>query len=260
MDNPRFALRTCNLAMPAWLSVQMAAACFWIVRRRCVYISFETWVDRRKWENHHAVWPSNTGTRLQAADIFRFDWFSKAVASVFTVPSIFCASVSSLSSSPDMKGTTLSIISILLTPGYPAPEIACIVTTETWSTGPNCAWMAANGMTMPMTAQLELQTRKPFSCPLIFCWCGIRSRCWRLTVGTTSGTSGSLRWFFALENTAKPACVNSSSRTLLSVYPLEEWVKACLADVPSYAAIKAWEDNIAAFKSGRLAFTNRQIS
>ena len=47
------------------------------------------------------------------------------------------ASVSILSSSPEMNGTTLSIMSSEATPGYPAPLRACIVVTITCFR-PNC--------------------------------------------------------------------------------------------------------------------------
>ena len=57
---------------------------------------------------------------------------------------------------------------------YPPPLIACKVVTEAQSIGPNCV-RAAKGTTMPMTAQLELQTKVP----VVFWddrWCGMRSR------------------------------------------------------------------------------------
>ena len=59
---------------------------------------------------------------LQEAETLTL-WLMKPVAWAFTSPRIFCASISSLSSSPEMKGTTLSRMSMLLTPGYPAPDI-----------------------------------------------------------------------------------------------------------------------------------------
>ena len=64
-------------------------------------------------------WPYSRWRRvhlLHAADILT-DWSSKAERSLLTVPSILRASGSILSSSPEMKGTTLSRMSILLTPG-----------------------------------------------------------------------------------------------------------------------------------------------
>ena len=49
---------------------------------------------------------------------------ASSMARPASFPRIFRVSVSSLSSSPEMKGTTLSRIAIEETPGIPAPEIA----------------------------------------------------------------------------------------------------------------------------------------
>ncbi len=46
----------------------------------------------------------------------------------------------------------LSIMSIDETPVYPAPDNAWSVTTLASEMGPNFAWRAANGTTIPITA------------------------------------------------------------------------------------------------------------
>src|SRR4030042_192223 len=57
-----------------------------------------------------AMWPSETGTRLQCADIFILP--SGTILPPLTLPSIFKGSTSDLSSSPASDGRTLSIRSI----------------------------------------------------------------------------------------------------------------------------------------------------
>src|SRR5439155_695700 len=73
-----------------------------------------------------SVWPARTETRLQCAE-------NENSASTKRFPSQrprnFLLSDSIFSSSSEMKGTTLSSASSEATPGYPAPEIACMVVT-----------------------------------------------------------------------------------------------------------------------------------
>src|ERR1700761_1853621 len=72
--------------------------------------------------------PSLTGTRIHVAFIevdvaFVIDF-------PFNMPQIFIGSRSDLSSSPGIKGLTLSAISGQVSNVLPAPEIACRLTTE----------------------------------------------------------------------------------------------------------------------------------
>ena len=59
--------------------------------------------------------------------------------------------------------------------------------------------------------QLALQTMKPFESGLALCCAHTRSICAGLASGTINGTSGSMRWFRALLNTAAPCFLKASS-------------------------------------------------
>ena len=69
--------------------------------------------------------------------------------------------ISIFSSSPPMYGTTLSCMSIDDTPGYPAPEIACIVLTSMQSSGPKASSRAFSGTTIPVVEQLAFASIQP---------------------------------------------------------------------------------------------------
>jgi len=75
-----------------------------------------------------SVCPSITGTLVVCA-------LTTIGCGVTRVPSscprIFCVSLSIFSSSPEIAGTTLPMMSSEATPGYPAPDTACIVVTIT---------------------------------------------------------------------------------------------------------------------------------
>src|SRR5579871_5992266 len=145
------------------------------------------------------VCPSTTGTRLQCA--LTFDARSSTEWPVKS-PRIFCVSCSIFSSSPPMNGITLALMSMEGTPGYPAPEIACMVVTITRRM-PN-GFSAASAITRTMVEQLGLVTIAP---PHPRCWrcCGMSFKCDALISGTRSGTSASMRWLRELDTTMWPA-------------------------------------------------------
>src|SRR3989338_1033721 len=78
----------------------------------------------------HAMWPSITGTLLQCAEISKDSSYAILFPSI--LPRIFLGSSSDFSSSPLINGITLSNISNDETPGWPAPETACIVVMTTF--------------------------------------------------------------------------------------------------------------------------------
>src|SRR5689334_24665921 len=107
-----------------------------------------------------------------------------------------------------MYGTTLPTISMEATPGYPAPETACIVETIT-DLMPNRT-KGARAMVKTMVEQFGLVTIAPCQ-PRFFRWTGMTERCPGLISGTSSGTSASIRWLREFETTMCPAWANSCS-------------------------------------------------
>lgn len=112
----------------------------------------------------HSVCPSSTGTLLQAAETRKGCSACKSndVESEVIPPRIFVNSHSILASSPWMFGTMLSRMSRDETPGYPAPEIACIVVIMTHSRGPKAFSRALRGIETPVVEQFALVTMNPF--------------------------------------------------------------------------------------------------
>jgi hypothetical protein len=102
------------------------------------------------------VWPSTTATRLQWA-LMRAG--SGSMWSPRNSPRIFCVSCSIFSSSLPMKGITLPTMSMEGTPGYPAPEMACMV-VATILVMPNCL-SGASPMVRTMVEQFGLVTILP---------------------------------------------------------------------------------------------------
>lgn len=94
-----------------------------------------------------------------------------------------------------MFGTMLSRISKEETPGYPAPEIACMVVIMTHSRGPKAFSRALRGIETPVVEQFALVTMNPFERggDSRDCWWGMMEKCSGLTKGTMSGQVGSRR-------------------------------------------------------------------
>jgi hypothetical protein len=108
-----------------------------------------------------------------------------------------------------MYGITLPRMSNDGTPGYPAPETACIVVMKICSM-PNAACSGASAIAAPVAAQLALVTIAPRHPRRARCVSNA-ARCDALTSGITSGTSLSMRKFFALLSTMRPARANAGS-------------------------------------------------
>src|SRR5215210_6393851 len=108
-----------------------------------------------------------------------------------------------------MYGITLPIMSSEGTPGYPAPDTACIVERKSclianfWCSG-------ARATAATVAEQFALVTIAPLQ-PRFLRWQSIRPRWSPLTSGITSGTSGSIRKFLVLLNTNFPAFANAIS-------------------------------------------------
>src|SRR5439155_1591636 len=114
---------------------------------------------RESFTRTEAMWPSVTFTRLHCA-LTRIS--APLIALSPTRPRIFKVSLSIFSSSPPMYGSTLSLISIDATPGYPAPEIACIVVATHDST-PKLACSGASAIAITMVEQFGFVTMNPRS-------------------------------------------------------------------------------------------------
>ncbi len=98
-----------------------------------------------------------------------------------------------------MNGMTLSIASSDGTPGYPAPETACIVVTTARSM-PKVLWRGAAASANVIAEQLPLVTIEPDQ-PRFF-RCTSSAAAWSgLTSAMISGTSASSRCVFTFENT-----------------------------------------------------------
>mmetsp|Transcript_13213 Transcript_13213/g.50606 ORF Transcript_13213/g.50606 Transcript_13213/m.50606 type:complete len:202 (-) Transcript_13213:340-945(-) len=164
------------------------------------------------------MWPSRTCTRLAEAE--RGNTASvKPVPVLFTPPRILRYSSSSLASSPPMRGMTLSSISSALRPGYPAPEMACIVVTMAASM-PNARSMGSRAHTRPVVEQLALVTMNAPESANERCE-RTTSRWSGFTGGTTRGTLGTIRELRALLNTGTPA-----DTKLASIVPATEASRA----------------------------------
>src|SRR5437773_1727679 len=151
-----------------------------------------------------AMWPSTTGTRWHWALTGNSAGRTRA-SPPSTRPRILRVSRSIFSSSFAMYGTTLSVMSSEATPGYPAPEIACIVVMTTAST-PKRACNGASASAIMIVEQLGLVPLNPRP--------GRRAsiaRCPALTSGISSGTSSSIRWDDELLMTGYPAAANCAS-------------------------------------------------
>ena len=107
-----------------------------------------------------------------------------------------------------MNGITLPMMSMEGTPGYPAPEIACIVVAIT-RVMPNC-FSGPSPMVSPTVEQFGLVTICPFH-PRPRCWPGTSFRWSGLISGTSSGTSRSMRWFLEFDTTTWPAWAKARS-------------------------------------------------
>ena len=75
-------------------------------------------------------------------------------------------------------------------PGYPAPEMACIVVTRSNSIGPKAFSSAQRGMTHPVVEQFAFVTINPFfkGGERKDCCCGMMEKWEGLTRGTIRGT------------------------------------------------------------------------
>src|SRR3954470_20434098 len=97
-----------------------------------------------------------------------------------------------------MKGTTFPTMSMDETPGYPAPETACIVETRTERMPKRDR--GARAMVRTIVEQFGLVTIAPFQPRALRC-SAMEARCPGLTSGTRRGTSGSMRWLRELDTT-----------------------------------------------------------
>src|SRR5687767_6112790 len=107
-----------------------------------------------------------------------------------------------------MNGTTLPRMSSDGTPGYPAPDTACIVDTITDRTL-NCR-SGANAIASTIVEQLGLVTIAPDQHFTRRC-SPISARWSALISGMSSGTTGSIRKLRALLTTTCPAFANAAS-------------------------------------------------
>ncbi len=82
------------------------------------------------------------------------------VAGLAAVPRILLVSRSTFSSSFLMNGMTFSRMSSDATPGYPAPEIACMVETMTVSS-PKLSWSGFNERLRMAVVQFGFATMNP---------------------------------------------------------------------------------------------------
>ena len=107
-----------------------------------------------------------------------------------------------------MKGTTLPRMSSDGTPGYPAPDTACIVDTTTARRSNSRRGASARASTT--VEQFGFVTIAPGQPRCARC-SGTSRRCSALTSGTSSGTSGSMRKLRALLRTMWPAAAKACS-------------------------------------------------
>ena len=124
-------------------------------------------------------------------------------------PRILRVSRSIFTPSSGISGTTFPRMSSEGTPGYPAPETACIVVTKTCSR-PKLSMSGASAIARKIVEQFAFVTMAPVQ-PRRLCWCGTSERDAALISGMTRGTSSSMRWAEALEKTNWPRRAHSGS-------------------------------------------------